>query len=66
MRDWKAPICAQFRLDDDDAVHVDFIAELRKAITHNKGLLDMAGALQSIFAVAMLLFQAAWALRPPP
>ena len=38
VRDWKAPICAQFRLDDDDAVHVDFIAELRKAITHNKGL----------------------------
>ena len=39
LRDWNAPICAQFRLDDDDAVHLDFIAELRQAIRHHKALL---------------------------
>ena len=38
VRNWEAPICAQFRLDDDDAVHLDFIAELREAITHHKEL----------------------------
>ena len=38
VRNWEAPICAQFRLDDDDAVHLDFIAELRQVITHNQEL----------------------------
>lgn len=38
LRDWGAPICAQFRLDDDDAVHLDFIAELRQAIWHSERL----------------------------
>ena len=38
VRNWEAPICAQFRLDDDDAVHLDFISELRQVIPHNKEL----------------------------
>ena len=43
IRDPRADICIQFRLDDDDGVGVDFIAELRKASARSNDLLRYGG-----------------------
>lgn len=50
VRNPDAEICAQFRLDDDDAVGVDFVKDLRIAARRSQSILNYSGKIAIDFS----------------
>lgn len=52
----KRPVTAEFRIDDDDAVAVDFVARAREAFAQLEGLYEDAGKLVVDFSRGFVLY----------